>query len=207
MSGRVFANISVSLDGFITGPNDSVELVLGEGGERLHQWLYDLASWNRAHGHEAGHTGADDDVMDEAFERSGAIVMGRRMFDHGLQPWGDVPPFHEPVFVLTHEAREPLVKADTTFTFVTDGIEKVIEQARAAAGGKDVSIAGGASVIQQALNAGLLDEIQVHLVPIFMGGGVRLFENLGAHQPELLCTRVIETPGVVHLRFEVHGRR
>jgi dihydrofolate reductase len=203
MSGRVFADITMSLDGFITGPKDSVEQPLGQGGERLHQWLYDLASWNRAHGHEAGHTGTDDDIMDEAFERSGATVMGKRMFDHGLLPWGDEPPFHQSVFVLTHELREPLVKADTKFIFVTDGIKKAVEMARTAAGEKDMSIAGGASVIQQALRARLLDEIQVHLVPIFMGGGVRLFENVGSDPPQLTCTRMVESPGVVHLRFEV----
>jgi dihydrofolate reductase len=203
MSGAVFADISMSLDGFITGPNDSVEQGLGEGGERLHQWLYDLASWRGAHGLDAGHTGPDDDLMDEAFERAGAVVMGRRMFDHGLKPWGDEPPFHGPVFVLTHETRNPLVKGETTFTFVTGGIEKALEQASAAAGEKDVSIAGGAQVIQEALKAGRLDEIQIHLVSILMGAGVRLFEDLGTQPIELKCTRVVESHGVVHLRFDV----
>jgi len=201
MSGAVFADITMSLDGFVTGPDDSVEQPIGEGGERLHEWLFDLASFRQAHGLDGGHTGPDDDLMAEAFERSGATVMGRRMFDHGLRPWGDEPPFHEQVFVLTHEAAEPLVKADTTFTFVTDGIEKALELARAAAGEKDVSIGGGAQVIQQYLKVGLLDEIQLHLVPIFMGGGVRLFENLSAGQADLRCTRIIESPGVVHLLF------
>jgi dihydrofolate reductase len=207
MTGLIFADVTMSLDGFITGPNDSVDQPIGEGGERLHEWLFELASFRRAHGLDGGHTGPDDDLLDEAFERSGATVMGRRMFDHGLGSWGDVPPFREPVFVLTHKVREPLVKSDTTFTFITDGIEKAVEMARTAAEEKDVSIGGGASVIQQALNARLLDEIQVHLVPIFMGGGVRLFENLAAEQPDLRCTRVVETTGVVHLRFEVAAAR
>ena len=195
MSGRVFADISMSLDGFIAGLNDSVD--------RLHQWIYDLASWRRAHGLPAGHTGPDDDLMDEAFERAGAVVMGRRMFDLALEPWGDEPPFHKPVFVLTHEAREPLVKGETTFTFVAEGIEKALEQASAAAGEKDVSIAGGAQVIQEALKAGCLDEIQVHVVAVLIGAGIQLFENLGTGPTELECTRVVESPGVVHLRFDV----
>lgn len=150
MSGRVLADITMSLDGFITGPNDSVEQPIDEGGERLHQWIYDQASWRRRHGQEGGRTGPDDDLMDEAFERSGAVVMGRRMFSHGEGPWGDDPPFNKPVFVLTHEAGEPLVKqGGTTFTFATDGIGSALDQARAAAGDKDVSIAGGANVIQR----------------------------------------------------------
>jgi dihydrofolate reductase len=194
MSARAFADISMSLDGFIAGPNDDVD--------RLHQWIYDLASWRRAHGLPAGHTGADDDLMDEAVERSGAVVMGRRMFDLGSGPWGDEPPFHRPVFVLTHEAREPLVRGETTFTFVTEGIEKALEQASAAAGEKDVSIAGGAQVIQEALKAGRLDEIQVHVVAVLIGAGIRLFEDLGTGPIELECTRVVESPGVVHLRFD-----
>jgi len=201
---HVFADITMSLDGFITGPNDSVELPIGEGGDRLHQWIYDQASWRERHGQEGGRTGADDDLIAEAFERVGAYVMGRRMFAHGEGPWGDDPPFHGPVFVLTHEAREPLLKlGGTTFTFVTDGIESALERAAAAAGDKDVSIAGGANVIQRYLNAGLLDEIQIHLVPVLMGDGVRLFERLGAEPIELEPTRVIEGPGVVHLRFRV----
>lgn len=204
MSGRVFADITMSLDGFITGPNESVERPIGEGGERLHQWLFDLASWRRAHSLDGGLTGPDDDLMDEAFERTGAYVMGRRMFAHGEGPWGDDPPFHGPVFVLTHEAREPLTKkGGTTFTFVTDGIERALERARAAEGDKDVSIAGGANVIQQYLKAALLDEIQIHLVPVLIGDGVRLFERLGTEPLELEPTRVIEGLGVTHLRFRV----
>lgn len=161
MSGQVFVDISMSLDGFITGPNDSVEATLGEGGDRLHQWVYDLASWRRPHGLEGGRTGADDDLMNEAVERTGAVVMGRRMYDHAEEPWGDDPPFHNPVFVVTHRPRDPLVKeGGTTFTFVTDGIERALEEAEAAAGGKDVSIAGGANAIQQYLKAGHIDEMQ-----------------------------------------------
>jgi len=202
MSGRVFVDISMSLNGFITGPNDSVEAPLGEGGDRLHQWVYDLASWRRPHGLEGGRTGADDDLMNEAFERTGAVVMGSRMFDHGEERWGDDPPFHNPVFVLTHEAREPLVKqGGTTFTFVNDGIERSLELAKAAAGDKDASLAGGANTIQQYLKAGLIEEMQIHVVPVLVGDGRRLFGDLGTEQTELERTRVLDSKDVTHLQF------
>jgi dihydrofolate reductase len=201
--GKVTVDISMSLDGFIAGPNDSVERPLGEGGERLHEWIYDLASWRERHGLEGGKTDTDAEVLDESFKSTGAAVVGRRMFDVA-NGWGDNPPFHMPVFVITHEAREKLVKeAGTTFTFVTDGIQSALEQAKAAAGDKDVSVAGGANIIQQYLSAGLLDEIQIHLVPVLLGDGVRLFDHLGTEQIELETTRVIESSGVTHLRFHV----
>lgn len=198
---RVIADMSMSLDGFITGPTESLES-LGQGIDRLHQWLYSLPSWRAPHGLEGGTAGADDAIMAEAWHNIGATVMGRRMFEHGEGPWGDNPPFHMPVFVVTHRAREPLVKAGgTTFTFVTDGIESALQQARAAAGDKDVSVAGGANVIQQLLRAGLLDEIQIHLIPVLLGDGTRLFAHTGPDVIELASTRVIESAGVTHLRF------
>lgn len=198
---RVIADISMSLDGFITGPTDSMES-LGQGVERLHRWVYDLPSWRAPHGLEGGTASADDAIMAEAWHNIGATVMGRRMFEHGEEPWGDNPPFHMPVFVVTHHARKPLVKAGgTTFTFVADGIESAIEQARAAAGDKDVSVAGGANVIQQLLRAGLLDEIQIHLIPVLLGDGTRLFEHTGTQPIELEIDRVIDSTGVTHLRF------
>jgi dihydrofolate reductase len=191
----VTADMSVSLDGFIAGPNDSVE--------RLHEWLYDLASFRQRHGKQGGRSNRDSEVLDEAFETAGAIVLGRRMFDLA-QGWGDNPPFHMPVFVLTHNARETETKdGGTTFRFVTDGIESALEQARAAAGDQDISVAGGANTVQQYLKAGLLDEIQIHLVPVLLGEGVRLFDHLGTEQTELERTRVIESPDVTHLRFRV----
>lgn len=201
--GKVTVDISMSLDGFIAGPNDSVENPLGDGGERIHEWVYDLASWRERHGIAGGRTDTDAEVLDEAFENTGAAVIGKRMFDVA-NGWGDNPPFHIPAFVITHDAREKLVKeGGTTFTFVTDGIESALDQARAAAGDKDVSVAGGANIIQQYLSAGLLDEIQIHLVPVLLGEGIRLFDQLGAEQIELERTRVIESPGVTHLRFRV----
>lgn len=201
---RVITDMSMSLDGFITGPNDGVELPLGASGERLHHWVYDLASWRERHKIAGGKTGTDAEVLEEAFANTGATVMGRRMFDYGEGPWGDDPPFRKPVFVMTHHAREALVKeGGTTFTFVTDGIERALAQAKAAAGDKDVAVAGGANVIQQLLRAGPLDELQIHLVPVLLGEGRRLFDHTGSERVELETTRVIESPGVTHLRFRV----
>ncbi len=193
----------MSLDGFIAGPNDGVELPLGAGGERLHQWVYDLASWRERHGLAGGETNSDTEVLDEAFENIGAVIVGKRMFDNA-GGWGENPPFHTPVFVLTHQVRETLVKGGgTTFTFVTDGIERALARARAAAEAKDVAVGGGANVAQQFIKAGLLDEMQIHLVPVLLGTGIRLFDQLGSGQIELERTRVIATPAVTHLRFRV----
>jgi dihydrofolate reductase len=210
---KVFVDISTSLDGFIAGPNADIEQPLGEGGERLHEWAFGLASWRERHGLDGGQTGPDDDVMKEAADRAGAVVMGRRMFSGGEGPWeddpnadgwwGDDPPFRAPVFVVTHHARETVIKKGaTSFAFVTDGIAAAVEQARAAAGDKDVAVAGGASVAQQCLEAGLLDELQIHVVPLFLGGGARLFERLG-HDVELEKVRSIDSPAVTHLKFRV----
>jgi len=198
MMARVVSDLSMSLDGFITGPN------LGEGEERLHEWVYGLESWRERHGLTGGQTGRDAEVLEESFRTTGAVLMGKRMFDVGEGPWGDDPPFHMPVFILTHEARETVTKeGGTTFTFVTDGIENAHRQAKAAAGDKDISVAGGANIVQQYLKAGLLDEMQIHLIPVLLGEGVRLFEHLGIEQIELESTRVIESPGVTHLKFRV----
>ena len=199
---KVVFDITTSLDGFVAGPNDGLELPLGEGGEKLHEWVYGLASWREPHGLEGGETGRDSDILEEAMRNVGAIIIGRRMFDLA-QGWGDEPPFHMPVFVLTHEAREALPKeGGTTFTFVTEGIENALEQARAAAGDKDVAIGGGANTIQQFLGAGLIDEFQLHIAPMLLGGGVRLFEQAPANLT-VESTRVIESPRVAHLKYRV----
>ena len=201
MPGQVGFDITMSLDGFIAGPNDSLDQPLGEGGERLHEWVFGLASWREPHGLEGGETNRDSEVLEEAMSSTGAIVLGRRMFDLA-KGWGDNPPFHMPVFVLTHEARDPLVKeGGTTFTFV-NGIESALEQARGAAGVKDVAIGGGANTIQQFLSAGLIDEFQIHIAPLLLGGGTRLLERAPADL-ELELTRVIESPRVTHLKYRV----
>ena len=210
--GQVRIDISASLDGFVAGPNQTLEQPLGEGGEQLHEWVIALKAWREPHGMPGGDTGPDNDMVEELIRSSGATVMGRRMFSGGSGPWdkdpnpdgwwGDNPPFHHPVFILTHHPRETVEKqGGTTFTFVTDGIEAAVEQARAAAGGKDVGIGGGANVAQQALNAGLVDEVQIHVVPVLLHGGVRLLDGLG--KVELEKTRVVDSPGVTHLRFRV----
>lgn len=207
------ASISVSLDGFVCGPNDSRENPLGDGGDRLHEWIYDLASWRAVHGLEGGETGRDDEIFAESIENVGAVVMGRRMFDNGEGPWGDKPfeghwgdepPFGVPVFVLTHHPRKPLEMGETTFTFVTDGLEPAVERAIAAADGADVSVAGGASTIQQCVEAGLLDELKIHLVSVLLGDGVRLFRRSGHDGIELERTKAVESPDVTHLTYRVH---
>ena len=201
---KVTADISMSLDGFITGPGDTVDAPLGAGGERLHDWAIDLATFHERHGREGGKTGPDDDVLAEAFEGVGAHVMGRHMFDLAEGPWGQDPPFHVPVFVVTNRARDPLVKqGGTTFTFVTDGLQSALEQAKAAAAAQDVSVSGGANVIQQCLAAGALDEIQVHVVPVLLGAGKRLFEDTGSDRIELQPIRVIDSETVTHLKCRV----
>jgi dihydrofolate reductase len=212
--GKVVLDISVSLDGFVAGPNPTLEQPLGVGGERLHEWTVGLASWRERHGESGGARTADDEVVAESLAATGAVVIGRRMFSGGEGTWdddpradgwwGDTPPFHAPVFVLTHHARQPVAKqGGTTFTFVTDGVEATLEQARAAAGNENVLVAGGANVAQQVLSAGMLDEIQIHLVPVLLGGGTRLLDHLEKTTVQLESTRVIESPAVTHLRYRV----
>jgi dihydrofolate reductase len=198
----LIAELSMSLDGYIAGPNAGVANPLGDGGEQLHKWMYGLATWREPQGLAGGKTNRDSAVIDDWSARKGAFVMGRRMFDTGEEPWGDSPPFRLPVFVLTHHPRPPLVKeGGTTFTFVTDGIESALGQAKAAAGNSDVAIAGGANAVQQFIKAGLLDELQIHLAPILLGGGIRLFDGLGPEHIELESTGVVDSPRVTHLRY------
>lgn len=209
---RLRFQISISADGFVAGPNPSEADPLGEGGEKLHEWVIKLAAWRKPHGREGGEVNASTPVMEESLENVGATVMGRNMFGGGPGPWGeqpwegwwgDEPPFHTPVFVLTHHEREPLEKEGTTFTFVTDGIESALEQAKQAAGGKDVALGGGADVAQQYLAAGLIDELDLNIVPVLLGGGRRLFDNLAEADVALEQVRAIEAPGVTHIRYRV----
>jgi len=207
---RITCQISISLDGFAAGPNQSSDNPLGEGGEGLHEWALATESWKRRHGYAGGERNADSEVIEEVAQGVGAYVMGRNMFGGGPGPWdeswkgwwGDEPPFHTPVYVLTHHAREPLeMEGGTTFHFVTDGIESALEQARAAAGDEDVQVAGGASAIQQALAAEQLEELYLHIVPVLLGGGARLLENAG--DPQLEPVKVVASPGVTHVKYRV----
>ena len=208
---KVRAHISVSADGYVAGPNQSLENPLGEGGEGLHEWLIVLQAWRAPHGLEGGEVNVSSTVAEESQANVGAEIMGRGKFGGGPGPWsdepwtgwwGDEPPFHKPVFVLTHHEREPLTLSDTTFTFVTGGIEEALEQARSAAAGKDVFIGGGASIINQYLAAGHVDELELHVVPIVLGGGARLFDGVG---PDLRLeqVRTVEAPGVTHVKYRV----
>ena len=212
--GRLTLDITMSLDGFIAGPNQTLEQPLGAGGERLHEWAYAMASWRESHGLSAGERNVDDDVYRESLDATGAVLMGRKMFSGGAGPWeddpnadgwwGDDPPFGVPVLILTHHAREPVTKqGGTTFTFVTEGLDAALTQACAAAGERDVAVAGGADVVQQCLRGGLIDELPIHLSPLLLGGGVRLFDGLGSELPTLEATRVIESPAVTHIRYRV----
>jgi dihydrofolate reductase len=209
---RLRFQTSVSLDGFVAGPNPSEEHPLGEGGMQLHEWVFKLAAWRRPHGREGGEVNASSAVVEGTLENVGATIMGRNMFGGGPGPWGDDPwdgwwgddpPFHHPVFVLTHHERERLDKeGGNSFTFVTDGIESALEQAKRAAGGKDVSLGGGAEVAQQYLAVGLIDELLLNVVPVLLGSGTRLFENLGdVSAIGLEQVRVVDAPEVAHLFY------
>ncbi len=205
-------NITMSLDGFVAGPEQSEENPLGVGGMELHKWLTELDAFQETHGEGGGKVNASTPIAEGFFENVGAGIMGRNMFGGsgpwGADPWrgfwGEDPPYHHPVFVLTNHAREPLVmQGGTTFHFVTDGIESALEQAKEAAAGKDVSLAGGASVVQQYLAAGLLDEMLISVVPIVLGDGARLFDDLGDARPTLEQVEAVEAPGVTHIRYRL----
>jgi dihydrofolate reductase len=214
---RVRAGITMSIDGYVAGPDQSVQDPLGVGGTALHEWAYGLRAFHRLHGRaEEGETGVDDEVLAEAFENLGATVMGRNMFGGGPGPWredepwrgwsGDDPPFHTPVFVLTHHPREPLeMQGGTTFHFVTEGVEAALKRAVDAAGGKDVNVAGGAEAIGQCLAAGLVDDLEVHVVPVLLGSGARLFDLPPGWQERYEPTRLVASGAVAHYRYRRVG--
>ena len=204
-------HISISLDGFIAGTEQSTKNPLGIGGEDLHGWVTALAAWRAPHGMAGGEVNASSTVMEESLVNIGATIMGRNMFGGHPGPWdvarpwsgwwGKNPPFHRPVFVLTHHPRPPLVlEGGTTFTFVTEGIESALAQAREAARGKDVTLAGGANAAQQYLRAGLVDQMELHQVPILLGSGERLFDGVTSLDG-LQLVRTIPAPDVTHLKF------
>ena len=206
-------NITMSLDGFTAGPEQSEENPLGIGGEQLHEWLVPLRAFRETHGEQGREVNPSNAIVEGWFENIGATVMGRSMFGGGPGPWsddpwmgwwGDEPPFHNPVFVITHHPRELVeMEGGTTFHFVTDGIESALTQAEEAARGKDVSLAGGAGVAQQYLAAGLLDEIELAIVPLLLYRGVRLLDNLRGADIRLEQVRAVEAPGVTHITYRV----
>jgi len=207
---KVKAQISISADGYAAGPNQGEEHPLGEGGEGLHEWVVKLAAWRDSHGREGGEVNASSEIFEAAIAGTGAVVMGRKMFGPVRGPWteplwngwwGEEPPFHTPVFVLTHHPREPLeMEGGTTFHFVTDGLDRAIELAREAAGDKDVAVGGGAETLQQCIRAGHLDELLVNQVPVVLGAGERLFDQIPP-SVELEQLRVVEAPGVAHILY------
>jgi dihydrofolate reductase len=205
-------NISMSLDGYVAGPDQSLEDPLGKGAEALHTWIVQTRSWRELHGSgEGGTTGLDDERAAAWGENVGSMVMGRNMFGPVRGPWGDEdwrgwwgdnPPYHYPVFVLTHHPRPPLeMEGGTTFHFVTDGIEDALERAFKAAAGKDVSIGGGAATARQYLRAGLVDELEVHVAPVLLGGGERLFDDLAGGTAGLALVDLVASPAAAHYRF------
>jgi dihydrofolate reductase len=218
----VTAQMSLSLDGFYAGPK-AANFKAADPGEwmsspealgffRITRWMISAMSWRERLGFAGGERNVNSEIIEETFEAAGAYVMGRRMADGGEVPWGDEPPFHAPVFVVTHRARKTLEKkGGTSFTYVTDGLDSAIERARAAANGKDVAVAGGGSLLIQVIKAGLLDRLDLHIVPVLLGNGMRLFDpaeiDLADDEAiELTATRVIETPEVTHIRYDVNGR-
>jgi dihydrofolate reductase len=211
---KLRCHISVSLDGFVAGPNQSAQNPLGEGGERLHGWVVPLAAFRRSHGGHGGEVNQSTPVFGESRANVGASVMGRNMFgparggawddEQWTGWWGANPPYHHRVFVLTHHRRDPVqMDGGTTYHFVTSGIESALEQATNAAGGKDVMLWGGAQVVRQYLAAGLLDELELHVVPVLLGGGARLLDDLGNAGVQLEQVRAVQAPGVTHLRYRV----
>ncbi|MET8487598.1 dihydrofolate reductase family protein [Streptomyces tendae] len=202
MTATVTADLAITLDGYVAGPNVTLDNPGGDGAEPIFDWIHTLASWRERQGMTGGEENRDSELMREWFDATGAVVMGRTMYDTGEEFWGDDPPFRTPVFVLTHRPRPTLVKeGGTTFTFVTDGIHSALEQARAAAGDRNVDIGGGADTVRQYLAAGLVDELQLHVVPTLLGGGLRLFEGPWGRRRDLEQVRVVETPLATHLKY------
>ncbi len=210
---RLRFSISMSVDGYVAGPDQSLEDPLGKRGMELHEWVFALRSWKEAHGQDGGGGDPVDDRFGEAWKtNTGAFIMGRNMFGPVRGPWqssepwrgwwGEDPPYRAAVFVLTHHAHEPIeMQGGTTFHFVTDGIESALEQARAAAGGLDVSIGGGASTVRQYLRAGLVDEMQLHVSPVLLGAGERLFDDLGGGPQGFECVELVSSPRVAHYTY------
>lgn len=199
--GKVVLHFSMSLDGFVAGPDISVEHALGVGGERLHEWMFNGNSAQSGDLAQSSASRIDAQLVQEVVTSVGAVVLGQRTFEVGLKHWGDTP-YPAPSFVLTHEPRDKLAMKSAAFTFVTDGIESALRQAKAAAGEQVITVMG-ANTAQQVLKAGLADELQIQLIPVLLGAGTRLFDGIGTKQIELKTTRVADSPFVTHLHFQV----
>jgi dihydrofolate reductase len=209
--GELKFTMSMSLDGYVAGPSQSLDNPLGEGGMALHEWAFATRTFHEMQGKEGGSTGLDDEQAGRWNENVGAVIMGRNMFGpiRGAWPdggwkgwWGDDPPYRSPVFVLTHHAREPVeMQGGTTFHFVTDGIEAALDRAREAAGGRDVSIGGGASTVQQYLRAGLVDQMRIHVASVLLGAGERLFDGIGGSLAAFECVELVSSPAAAHFTF------
>ena len=209
----VTCDVSISLDGYLAGPDQRLEQPIGEGGLRLHQWMFETAAWRAQQGSTGGETGVDSDVVAHRVDNVGAYIMGRNMFSPGRGSWdeswrgwwGEDPPYHVPVFVLTHHPREPLeMLGGTTFVFVTEGIHPALELARKSAGKMNVQVAGGASTVQQFLRADLLDELTLHIAPVVLGSGERLLHDVG--DPVFEPVQVIASPAVTHIKYRIGHR-
>ena len=199
--GKVVGGITMSMDGFVTGPNDRLGAGLGDGGERLHYWVFG-GPWTYGDEARGSASEVDQAYLEDAFSAGGAWLVGRRMHDV-VDGWGDDPGFGVPVYVVTHRAHETLVKGDTTFEFVTDGIDVALAMARAAAGDKNVIVMGGADLLRQYLAAGVVDELTLTIAPVLLGGGKRLFDGIERIELGFERTAVIESPYATHLRYEV----
>ena len=212
---KVRSQIAMSLDGFVAGPNQSEENPLGEGGEQLHEWVFELEAFNKVHGRDGGVVNESTPIVEGMFENVGAVIMGRNMFgpirgDWGDESWkgwwGDDPPYHVPTYVLTHHARESVeMQGGTTFHFVTGGPQAALDLARDAAGAQDVLVMGGAQCQQQFLALGVIEELTISLAPVLLGSGERLLANLGDKPPRLEQIESINAPGVTHMRYSVGG--
>jgi dihydrofolate reductase len=204
-------NLAMSIDGYVAGPDQGPDTPLGVGGTRLHEWAFATRAWNLMQGQDGGDEGVDDEFIVRGDAGVGATIVGRNMFGPVRGPWendewrgwwGDTPPYHHPVFVLTHHPRPPItMHGGTTFHFVDDGIETALERAFTAADGADVRIGGGAATVQQYLRAGLIDEMHIAIVPILLGAGERLFDNLGRDPYGYECVEFVSSPSVAHVRF------
>jgi len=204
---KVFVDMGISLDGFIAGPNGGQKNPLGDNGLKIHEWMFNQKSFRSHLGMEGGETNnADNDIIENIFNRIGANIMCKKMFIEGEADWPEKAPFNCPVYVLTHQKREPWERpGGATFYFVNEDIHKVLERAKKDAGNKDVRISGGAYVVQQYLNAGLVDELTLHVTPIILGKGVRLFENINKEKLSLEIVEALNSPEVTHLFYKINN--